>query len=61
LVRAGNGFFARPELRLFATLAFWSDSISCPEVANPSGCVGGEPFAGDKVGVTFGIQAESWW
>jgi maltoporin len=62
LIRAGNGFFARPELRLFATLAFWSDSISCPAmVENPSNCVGGQAYRGDKVGVTFGLQGESWW
>jgi maltoporin len=52
LIRAGSDFWARPELRLFATVATWNDA---------AGNVGGAAFAGDQVGLTVGVQAESWW
>jgi maltoporin len=51
LIRAGSDFWARPELRAFVTLATWNDA----------GQTGGPAFAGDKVGATFGVQAEAWW
>jgi maltoporin len=51
LIRPSGDFWARPELRAFVTLATWNDA----------GQTGGAAFAGDKVGATFGLQAESWW
>ncbi|ACY17640.1 maltoporin [Haliangium ochraceum] len=52
-LKAGNGFWGRPELRAFATAAFWNEAIQ--------GQVGGAAFADDTFGMTFGVQAESWW
>jgi maltoporin len=52
-LKAGQGFWARPELRAFVTAAFWNDAIQ--------GAVGGPAFADDTFGMTFGVQAESWW
>ena len=70
IIRTGSGFFSRPELRLFVTGAFWADDAKCA-ATDSKGCVGGavgdlsggggNPFAGDTAGATFGIQAESWW
>ena len=50
---AGRSFWARPQIRVFATYAMWdggkynaaSESID----------------AGDDNGLTFGVQAEAWW
>jgi len=50
---AGRSFWARPQIRVFATYALWdgdrynaaSESID----------------AGDDDGLTFGVQAEAWW
>jgi maltoporin len=53
LIRPANDFWARPELRVYLTTATWNDAIK--------GQVGGAAFANDKVGLTAGIQAESWW
>lgn len=44
---------SRPALRLFVTYAFWSDAFK-GEVSQFS-------FGNQTNGVTFGIQAESWW
>jgi maltoporin len=53
LIRPANDFWARPELRVYLTTATWNDAIK--------GQVGGAAFANDTVGLTAGIQAESWW
>ncbi len=54
---AGRGFFARPELRVFATYATWNSQ------ARKDGVVlnGNNPFDEDGHGWTFGAQAEAWW
>jgi maltoporin len=53
---AGRGFFARPELRLFATYATWDSA------AGQNGVVlGGNPFGDNGHGWTYGMQAEAWW
>ena len=52
LIRPGTDFWARPEIRAFVTAAFWNDG---------AGNVGGAAFAGDKFGLTAGVQAETWW
>ncbi len=52
-LKAGNGFWARPELRAFVTAAFWNDPIQ--------GAVAGAAFGDDNFGLTFGVQAEHWW
>lgn len=50
---AGAGFWARPEIRAFITAAFWNDTLG--------GAVGGPAVADDTFGLSFGVQAESWW
>jgi maltoporin len=50
---AGRKFFSRPVLRAFVTYASWSDGLR--------GFVGGVPFQNDTNGLTYGLQAESWW
>ena len=52
-IGAGNKFFSRPVLRAFLTYASWSDGLR--------GMVGGVPYMNRTSGLTYGIQAESWW
>jgi maltoporin len=52
-IGAGRKFFSRPVLRMFVTYAGWSDGLR--------GFVGGEAFKNATNGLTYGIQAESWW
>jgi maltoporin len=52
-IGAGREFFSRPVLRLFVTFASWSGDFR--------GLVGGVPYANATNGITFGVQAESWW
>ncbi|MGI9274562.1 MAG: carbohydrate porin [Endozoicomonas sp.] len=50
---AGRGTFARPQIRAFGTYAKWNkDSM---------GKVGGDAYALDTDGYTFGVQMEAWW
>jgi maltoporin len=51
-IGAGRQFFSRPVLRLFATYANWSDSLQ--------GLVGGIPFRDRTHGMSYGVQAETW-
>jgi maltoporin len=52
-VGAGRQFFSRPVLRLFLTYANWSNGYR--------GFVGGVPFEDRTSGLTYGVQAETWW
>ena len=52
-IGAGRKFFSRPVLRAFLTYANWSDRLR--------GFVGGTPFQNRTSGVTYGVQAETWW
>jgi maltoporin len=52
-VGAGRKFFSRPVLRAFVTYATWSDGLR--------GLVGGIPFRDRTDGLTYGVQAETWW
>jgi maltoporin len=52
-IGAGRKFFSRPVLRTFVTYANWSDGLR--------GYVGGVPFQNQTTGLTYGIQAETWW
>jgi maltoporin len=52
-VGAGRKFFSRPVLRVFATYAKWSNGLR--------GFVGGIPFEYRTSGITYGVQAETWW
>lgn len=52
-IKAGNGFWNRPEIRAYVTAAFWNEAIQ--------GAVGGDAHADDTFGLAFGVQAEHWW
>jgi maltoporin len=51
-IGAGRKFFSRPVLRAFLTYANWSDGFR--------GFVGGTPYLNRTDGLTYGIQAETW-
>jgi len=51
-IGAGRKFFSRPVLRAFLTYANWSDGFR--------GFVGGVPFMNRTNGLTYGVQAETW-
>jgi maltoporin len=54
---ASKGFWARPELHLFATFAYWNDDARAAGVDS-----GGLYTMTDKnLGATFGIHANGWW
>jgi maltoporin len=52
-IGAGHEFFSRPVLRLFATYAAWSPGLR--------GSVGGPAYADRTHGLSYGVQAETWW
>jgi len=52
-IGAGRQFFSRPVLRTFLTYANWSDGFR--------GLVGGAPYLRRTSGLTYGVQAETWW
>jgi len=51
-IGAGRKFFSRPVLRAFLTYANWSEGLR--------GFVGGIPFQNRTNGLTYGVQAETW-
>ena len=52
-IGAGRKFFSRPVLRAFLTYASWSDGFR--------GFVGGDAYLKRTSGLTYGVQAETWW
>jgi maltoporin len=52
-IGAGRKFYSRPVLRAFLTYASWSDGFR--------GLVGGVPYLDRTSGLTYGVQAETWW
>jgi maltoporin len=52
-IGAGREFFSRPVLRAFLTYGNWSEGLM--------GLVGGIPYRTRTNGLTYGVQAESWW
>jgi maltoporin len=52
-VATANLFWARPVLRAYVTGAYWSAGLK--------GLVGGMPFANSQLGLSAGLQVESWW
>ena len=52
-IGAGRKFFSRPVLRAFLTYADWSDGLRR--------FVGGLPYENRTNGMTYGVQAETWW
>ena len=63
VVRPGNDFWSRPELRVFVTAAFWNGAIKGANGVGFDGNVqpSANPYAGDNFGLTAGVQMESWW
>jgi maltoporin len=57
-----GGYFTRPEIRLFATFAIWSHSLSQGQVVSAgNNASSGTPFNGNQTqGWTFGTQMEIW-
>ncbi|HTY85861.1 MAG TPA: carbohydrate porin [Candidatus Acidoferrum sp.] len=52
-VSLGRQFLSRPVIRAYVTYATWSKSFE--------GLVGGNDYANDTSGWTWGMQMESWW
>jgi maltoporin len=52
-IGAGRKFFSRPVLRTFFTYADWSNGFR--------GLVGGVPYKNRTSGISYGVQAETWW
>ena len=52
-IGSGRKFFSRPVLRAFVTYANWSDGLR--------GLVGGTAYLRRTSGLTYGVQAETWW
>jgi maltoporin len=52
-IGTGRKFFSRPVLRAFLTYASWSNGFR--------GLVGGVPYQNRTDGLTYGVQAETWW
>ena len=52
-IGAGSKFFSRPVLRAFLTYGSWSNGFR--------GLIGGVPFQDRTSGLTYGLQAETWW
>lgn len=52
-IGVGRKFFSRPVLRLFLTYANWSAGLR--------GFVGGVTYLDRMEGLTYGVQAETWW
>lgn len=53
LIRPSGNFFARPELRLYATYYLWDDFPAGSQINGRSGASAGS--------WNFGVQAEAWW
>jgi maltoporin len=52
-IASGRDFLSRPVVRAFFTYANWTDGYR--------GFVGGVPYLNQNAGMSFGLQAESWW
>ena len=52
-IASGRDFLSRPVVRAFFTYANWTDGYK--------GFVGGVPYLNQNAGLSFGLQAESWW
>jgi maltoporin len=58
-IGADRGFWARPELRAFATVAKWNDAARTAGV--DSGNIYRDVYTDVSYGAIFGLQAEAWW
>lgn len=58
-ISADRGFYNRPVMRLFITLADWSDELKGAGLVGST--PGNAPYANDTQGWSIGAQAEVWW
>jgi maltoporin len=58
-ISAGKAFMARPEIRLFATYATWSDAARIAVI--DSARIYTDNYPTYLSGWTFGLQGETWW
>ncbi len=58
-IAAGKGFMSRPELRVFATYARWSEAARVATI--DSAHIYTENYITYLSGWTFGLQGETWW
>jgi maltoporin len=60
-IKPKGGFFTRPEIRVFATYAFWSNSLKGSTASGGSGSTGQPPYNGNtNQGWLLGSQMEIW-
>jgi maltoporin len=52
-VSLGNRFMSRPVIRAFVTYAHWGNQFI--------GQIGGNDYAQETQGLTYGVQMEAWW
>jgi maltoporin len=55
----GHGYYARPELRFFATYGAWNDDAAASAAA-AGGAMASGAFGTSKSGTSFGTQLEIW-
>jgi maltoporin len=58
-ITAGKGFMSRPELRLFATYAMWSEAARAAVI--DSARIYTDNYPTYLSGMTYGLQGETWW
>ena len=60
-IKPKGGFFTRPEIRLFATYAIWSNNLKGTTASGGNGSVGVPPYNGNaQQGWLLGSQMEIW-
>jgi maltoporin len=57
----GKGFWARPVLRAYYTLANWNKAAGNPAATGRDLGVGLPQYAGKTSGSSYGVQMEAWW
>jgi maltoporin len=57
----GKGFWARPVLRAYVTMASWNKAAGNPVCTGRDCGVSMTEFAGKTSATTYGVQMEAWW
>jgi maltoporin len=60
-ITAGKGFMSRPELRVFATYARWSEAARVATIDSAHIYTENVNYLTYLSGWTFGLQGETWW